>query len=74
MREKGFGGRLLLIDREADAGYDRTVLSKFVIAGEMPLDEVPPLRDEDFYREQRIERLQGEVASLDARKPDAAAD
>ncbi|MCY1397391.1 Benzene 1,2-dioxygenase system ferredoxin--NAD(+) reductase subunit [compost metagenome] len=66
LREKGFGGRLLLIDREADAGYDRTALSKYVIAGEMPLHEVPPLRDEDFYREQRIERLRGEVASLDA--------
>ncbi len=63
---KGFGGRLLLIDREADSGYDRTALSKYVIAGEMPLDEVPPLRDEDFYRKQRIERLRGEVASLDA--------
>ncbi len=52
LREKGFGGRVLLIDREANAGYDRTVLSKFVIAGEMPPEEIPPLRDEDFYREQ----------------------
>jgi len=66
LREKGFGGRVLLIDREADAGYDRTVLSKFVIAGEMPPEEIPPLRDDDFYREQRIERIRGEVASLDA--------
>jgi len=67
LREKGFGGRVLLIDREADAGYDRTVLSKFVIAGEMPPDEIPALRDDDFYREQRIERLLAEVASLDAK-------
>ncbi|APV39704.1 pyridine nucleotide-disulfide oxidoreductase [Pseudomonas frederiksbergensis] len=66
LREKGFGGRVLLIDRETGAGYDRTVLSKFVIAGEMPPEEVPPLRDEDFYREQRIERINAEVASLDA--------
>ncbi|EJM74731.1 apoptosis inducing factor family protein [Pseudomonas sp. GM60] len=66
LREKGFGGRVLLIDREPDAGYDRTVLSKFVIAGEMPPEEVPPLRDENFYREQRIDRINGEVASLDA--------
>ena len=66
LREKGFGGRVLLIDREADAGYDRTVLSKFVIAGEMPPEEVPPLRNENFYLEQRIERIKGEVASLDA--------
>jgi NADPH-dependent 2,4-dienoyl-CoA reductase/sulfur reductase-like enzyme/nitrite reductase/ring-hydroxylating ferredoxin subunit len=66
LREKGFGGRVLLIDRETDAGYDRTVLSKFVIAGEMPPEEVPPLRDEHFYREQRIERINAEVTSLDA--------
>ncbi|PWK29772.1 FAD-dependent oxidoreductase [Pseudomonas sp. B21-040] len=66
LREKGFGGQVLLIDREADAGYDRTVLSKFVIAGQMPLEEVPPLRDDAFYREQRIERMTGEVASLDS--------
>lgn len=68
LREKGFGGRIQLIDREPDAGYDRTVLSKFVIAGEMPPDEVPPLRDADFYREQRIEQIRGEVASLDVQR------
>lgn len=66
LREKGFGGRVLLIDRETGAGYDRTVLSKYVISGETPPDEVPPLRDEAFYREQRIERMNAEVASLDA--------
>jgi len=66
LREKGFGGRVVLIDREAQAGYDRTVLSKFVIAGQMPPDEVPALREDSFYREQRIERLNGQVASLDA--------
>ncbi|WP_426202137.1 FAD-dependent oxidoreductase [Pseudomonas sp. TWP3-1] len=66
LREKGFGGRIVMIDREADAGYDRTVLSKFVLAGEMPPEEIPPLRDADFYREQRINRLQGEVTALDA--------
>ncbi|RON18798.1 apoptosis inducing factor family protein [Pseudomonas frederiksbergensis] len=66
LREKGFGGRVLLIDREPEAGYDRTVLSKFVIAGEMPPDEVPPLRDEGFYSEQRIERINSDVMGLDA--------
>ncbi|EJN26391.1 NAD(P)H-nitrite reductase [Pseudomonas sp. GM79] len=66
LREKGFGGRVLLIDREPEAGYDRTVLSKFVIAGEMPPDEVPPLRDENFYQEQRIERINSDVMGLDA--------
>lgn len=66
LREKGFGGRITMIDREPDAGYDRTVLSKFVLAGEMSPEDVPPLRDEDFYKVQRIERIQGEITSLDA--------
>lgn len=66
LREKGFGGRIVLADGEPDAGYDRTVLSKFVLAGEMSPKDVPPLRDEAFYQAQRIERVQGEVTSLDA--------
>ena len=66
LREKGFGGRIKMIVREPDAGYDRTVLSKFVLAGEMSPEETPPLCDEDFYKEQRIERIQGEISSLDA--------
>jgi NADPH-dependent 2,4-dienoyl-CoA reductase/sulfur reductase-like enzyme len=41
------------------------VLSKFVIAGETPPEEIPALRDDDFYREQRIERINAEVTSLD---------
>ncbi len=40
LREKGFGGRIIMLDREADAGYDRTVLSKFVLAGEMSTQEL----------------------------------
>ncbi|QXH73270.1 FAD-dependent oxidoreductase [Pseudomonas atacamensis] len=66
LREKGFGGRIVLVDGEPGAGYDRTVLSKFVLAGEMSPKEVPPLRDEAFYQAQRIERVQSEVTSLDA--------
>ncbi|EJZ55904.1 NAD(P)H-nitrite reductase [Pseudomonas fluorescens R124] len=65
LREKGFGGRVVMIDHEPDAGYDRTVLSKFVLAAEMQVSETPPLRDDDFYREQRLERLQDEVRSID---------
>ncbi|MFJ3486243.1 FAD-dependent oxidoreductase [Pseudomonas sp. NPDC090202] len=66
LREKGFNGRLLLVDREAAAGYDRTVLSKFVLSAEMLPDDTPPLRDDEFYVRQRIERIQGEVMKLDA--------
>jgi NADPH-dependent 2,4-dienoyl-CoA reductase/sulfur reductase-like enzyme/nitrite reductase/ring-hydroxylating ferredoxin subunit len=66
LREKGFGGRIVMIDHEPGAGYDRTVLSKFVLAGEMPPQEIPPLREDDFYKDQRIERQQGEISAIDA--------
>ena len=64
LREKGFGGALILIDAETQPGYDRTALSKFVISGDMPPDETPPLRDESFYREQHVQRVHARVVSL----------
>ncbi|WP_434602444.1 FAD-dependent oxidoreductase [Pseudomonas sp. Z4-7] len=65
LREKGFGGRIQMIDREAEAGYDRTVLSKYVLAGDMAAEKTPALRDETYFTRQRIERRNGEVAGLD---------
>ncbi|WP_341963879.1 FAD-dependent oxidoreductase [Pseudomonas sp. RC10] len=65
LREKGFNGRLLLVDREVAPGYDRTALSKFVLAADMRPDETPPLRDDAFYDENHIERIEGEVMKLD---------
>ncbi|WP_434559474.1 FAD-dependent oxidoreductase [Pseudomonas sp. Z4-20] len=65
LREKGFGGQILMIDREAEAGYDRTVLSKYVLAGDMAAQETPSLRDESYFTQQRIERRHGEVVGLD---------
>ena len=38
----GFGGRLVWIDREQHPAYDRTSLSKFVIAGQMAPTKSPP--------------------------------
>ncbi len=66
LREFGFGGRLLLIGREPGEPYDRTALSKFVLQGDKAPEETPPLRDADFFRQQRIERLHAEVVRLDA--------
>lgn len=64
LREQGFAGRLLLIDQQQAPDYDRTSLSKFVIAGEMAPANVPMLKAESFYTEQHIERLQAEVTRL----------
>lgn len=65
LREFSYGGRLLLIGHEPGEPYDRTALSKFVLQGDKAPDEAPPLREADFFRQQRIERLHAEVTRLD---------
>lgn len=67
LRQAGLGGRVLMIGDEAPRPYDRTVLSKFVVAAEMKPDEVPPLRDQASWDELGVERLAGTVTKLDAR-------
>lgn len=66
--EHGFAGRLLWIDQEQPNAYDRTALSKFVIAGQMPVDEVPTLLAPDALRRGQLQRLHGKVRALDADK------
>ena len=65
LREFGFGGRVLLVGQEPGGPYDRTSLSKFVMAGTMPPDEAPLLRPPEFFAEQRIERVEAEIVRLD---------
>ncbi len=65
LREFGFGGRLLLVGQEPGLPFDRTSLSKFVVAGQMKPDETPPLRPETFYPDHRIERIEAELQQLD---------
>lgn len=65
LREMGFNGQLVLIDREDSPGYDRTALSKFVLSADMSPDKTPALREDSFYEDNRIERIQGEVMKLD---------
>jgi apoptosis-inducing factor 3 len=66
LREAGFNGRLLLIGREHGMPYDRTALSKFVLAGDMPPEKIPPLLPDDFLSTQCIQRVEAEVVKLDA--------
>ena len=67
LREAGFDGRLVLIGPEHGMPYDRTALSKFVLAGDMPPEEIPPLLPGDFLSTQHIERIEATVEKLDAR-------
>jgi apoptosis-inducing factor 3 len=66
LREAGFNGRLLLIGHEHGMPYDRTALSKFVLAGDMPPEKIPPLLPDDFLSTLRIQRVEAEVVKLDA--------
>jgi len=67
LREFGFAGRIVMIDREPRTPYDRTALSKFVPSGDMPVDEIPPLLPDDFFAKHRIELVQAQVTALDPR-------
>ncbi len=66
LRDGGFDGRVLLIGDEALQPYDRTVLSKFVIAGGMPPADVPPLLTGNDWKARDVEQIDATVTHLDA--------
>ncbi|MEQ4583556.1 MAG: FAD-dependent oxidoreductase [Pantoea agglomerans] len=66
LRHEGFKGRVILVEREADAPYDRTALTKFVPSGKMDISEVPQLLKADVM--DHVERLQATVSRLDAQQ------
>ncbi|SPB13450.1 pyridine nucleotide-disulfide oxidoreductase [Caballeronia novacaledonica] len=65
LREAGFDGRIVLAGEDAHEPYDRTSLSKFTLAGDMPPDDVPPLLDDDFFAKHDIERIESRAVHLD---------
>lgn len=66
LREIGFGGRIVMLDRENRVPYDRTLLSKYVLSGESGAEK-SPLQKQSFYRQHQIERRTAEVMRLDWR-------
>ncbi|GJH13929.1 FAD-dependent oxidoreductase [Caballeronia novacaledonica] len=68
LREAGFDGRIVLAGDDAREPYDRTSLSKFTLAGDMPPDDVPPLLDDDFFAKHDIERIESQVVHLDPKE------
>ena len=66
LRDEGFTGRIMLVERESAAPYDRTALSKFVPSGKMAIADVPKLLKEGVLGE--VERMQGDVVRLNARE------
>jgi NADPH-dependent 2,4-dienoyl-CoA reductase/sulfur reductase-like enzyme/nitrite reductase/ring-hydroxylating ferredoxin subunit len=65
LREVGFASRITLIGDEALEPYDRTALSKFVLA-DMPPSEVEPLRRDAYWTTHHIDRLTATITRVDA--------
>ncbi|WP_312056857.1 FAD-dependent oxidoreductase [Pantoea brenneri] len=66
LRHEGFKGRLVLVEREQDAPYDRTALTKFVPSGKMDISEAPQLLKEDVM--DHVERITATVTRLDSQQ------
>jgi len=64
LRREGFDGRIVLVDPESEAPYDRPNLSKDYLAGSAP-EEWIPLRPTGFYEEHGVERRADPAISLD---------
>ena len=64
LRRCGFDGRVVIVDDDGDAPYDRPNLSKDYLAGNAP-EEWIPLRPPGFHEEHRIEIVRGRAARID---------
>ena len=62
LRREGFAGRVVLVSGEKELPYDRTKLSKAYLAGKAKPATLP-LRERDFYTQQKIELLKGTHAT-----------
>ena len=60
-----YHGRITVVDPEADAPYDRTLLTKAVTAGDMEPDEVDPLVNQDDMDITEVTRLVAKVSGID---------
>lgn len=65
LRREGYDGRIVMVDPDESAPYDRPNLSKDYLAGNAP-EEWIPLRPEGFYEEHGIERVGEPAESIDA--------
>ena len=67
LRAEGFGGAIVMLDRENRVPYDRTLLSKYHLSGEKG-GEKTPLQTQAWYRVHRIERRTAQVTGMDPEK------
>lgn len=65
LRESGFEGRITMISPEERKPYDRTALSKSTLAAAPEDIEIPPLRDENWYTEHRVDLMHDKIVRFD---------
>jgi 3-phenylpropionate/trans-cinnamate dioxygenase ferredoxin reductase subunit len=65
LRDEGFEGRLVLIGREPGVPFGRPPLSKTYLRSEEPLEDWY-VRPAEWYGEHDVERLESNVAAVDA--------
>jgi 3-phenylpropionate/trans-cinnamate dioxygenase ferredoxin reductase subunit len=65
LRDEGFEGRLVLIGREPGVPYGRPPLSKTYLRSEEPLEDWY-VRPAEWYGKHDVERLESNVAAVDA--------
>ncbi|HKJ93815.1 MAG TPA: FAD-dependent oxidoreductase [Longimicrobiales bacterium] len=66
LRRRGYDGRVVLVDPQEAAPYDRPNLSKDYLAGNAP-EEWIALRDADFWRQHDILRLVDRATAIDTK-------
>ena len=66
LRERGFAGALTLVDPEHAAPYERPMLSKMFLTGEVGVDELG-MGGEDWAGKHRIDRRHSRATALDAK-------
>jgi NADPH-dependent 2,4-dienoyl-CoA reductase/sulfur reductase-like enzyme/nitrite reductase/ring-hydroxylating ferredoxin subunit len=67
LRRIGYRGRLVLIDRDERAPFDRTNCSKDYLAGDAPREWMP-LRPTEFFLHADVEQLRDTVTDFDVRE------
>lgn len=68
LEESGYHGRIVVIDQEKNAAYDRTALTKFVPDGSMDVEDVPSLLDEGTFSKKNAQRIVSTVTHIDRKK------
>jgi NADPH-dependent 2,4-dienoyl-CoA reductase/sulfur reductase-like enzyme len=64
LRELGFAGEIVMLDRDNRVPYDRTLLSKYVLSGASG-GEKSPLQSQTFYQSRAIDRRTATVTAID---------